>query len=266
MTAASLIAPLTKACKKCGEIRPLDHFPKCAAARDGRAGACRFCAQATRRANKTDEERARDSARARNWELANADRWRETKRKQSIRKRRAQGVRPKEEVAAEAAARREAEKIMKAQAREARQAERATKPWNAPGLSGAERWRLRYKHDPEFNLRERLRCQLRKEKRGERFIKLARAAIRAGGTSPTFEAAVGYSVAALRSHIERQFTRGMSWEAFCEGRIHIDHIVPIAAFNVASIDGFMAAWAMTNLRPMWAADNQRKAAHRIALL
>lgn len=266
MSASALIAPFQKACKKCGELRPLDHFPKCAAARDGRVGQCRFCKQAKRLAHKTPEERDQDRARVRRWKRANADRWRESKREQSRRKRREQGARSKEEVVAEAAARREAEKIMKAQAREAKQAERATKPWNAPGLSGAEKFSIRYRCDPDFNLKQRLRASFKRKRQGIRLGDMLRGAIARGGSSPVAERFVGYSAADLRRHLERQFTRGMSWQRFCAGDIHIDHIVPLSSFDLSSEKSLRAAWALANLRPAWAADNLAKAAKRVCLL
>lgn len=81
------------------------------------------------------------------------------------------------------------------------------------------------------------------------------------------EELLGYTLEELQAHIERQFTTGMSWEAFHRGEIHIDHIVPVAAFKPASAtcQDFRACWALTNLRPMWAKDNMRKGA-RLELL
>lgn len=82
------------------------------------------------------------------------------------------------------------------------------------------------------------------------------------------EALLGYSLAELVSHIERQFTDGMTWEAFHRGEIHLDHIVPVAAFKPASVTcpEFRACWALTNLRPLWAADNHKKGSKREFLL
>lgn len=79
---------------------------------------------------------------------------------------------------------------------------------------------------------------------------------------------LGYTLAELQDHIERQFTKGMDWEAFHRGEIHIDHIVPVAAFKPTSAKcpEFKACWALANLRPMWAKDNIRKGAKRELLL
>ena len=66
----------------------------------------------------------------------------------------------------------------------------------------------------------------------------------------------GCSLAELVSHIERQFSDGMSWE----NRFlwHIDHIIPCSAFDLTNPDQQMVAFHYTNLRPVWASDNLRK--------
>lgn len=86
-----------------------------------------------------------------------------------------------------------------------------------------------------------------------------------GGRS--WERIVGYTLADLRAHLERQFLRGMSWENY--GTVwHVDHIVPRASFDFETADdpGFKACWAITNLRPLWSLDNTKKGAKRTFLL
>jgi hypothetical protein len=77
---------------------------------------------------------------------------------------------------------------------------------------------------------------------------------------------VNYSVDELRRHLERQFVKGMSWKNM--GRWHIDHIVPLASFGPLESRSaeFQAAWALTNLRPLWAEENIRKQAKRLFLI
>lgn len=78
---------------------------------------------------------------------------------------------------------------------------------------------------------------------------------------PTFQL-LGYSIDELRAHLEARFSAGMSWSEFCAGRIHIDHIRPLASFRFDSIESeeFRQAWALDNLQPLWAWDNLRKGA------
>lgn len=87
----------------------------------------------------------------------------------------------------------------------------------------------------------------------------------AAGRSRTLER-LGYTAAELRLHLERQFTKGMSWENM--GEWHIDHIVPLSSFSYESPDDaeFKRAWALTNLRPLWGVENLRKSAKRTHLI
>jgi hypothetical protein len=72
------------------------------------------------------------------------------------------------------------------------------------------------------------------------------------------ESIVGYSITELREHIEKQFLEGMTWDNRRDW--HIDHIIPLASFSISGVDDpeLKRAWALTNLRPIWAADNLRK--------
>jgi hypothetical protein len=81
-----------------------------------------------------------------------------------------------------------------------------------------------------------------------------------------WETLVGYTLSDLKRHIERQFSKGMTWENY--GDWHIDHIIPRCSFVYASPDDaeFIAAWAITNLRPLWSSDNHIKSGNRTLLL
>lgn len=85
-----------------------------------------------------------------------------------------------------------------------------------------------------------------------------------GGTA--WPSLVGYSLDQLVSHLERQFEPGMGWHNM--DRWHIDHIIPVSSFAYQTADDaeFSAAWALQNLRPMWARENQSKGARRTHLL
>lgn len=85
-----------------------------------------------------------------------------------------------------------------------------------------------------------------------------------GGRS--WQQLVGYTAADLKAHLERQFLRGMTWENY--GDWHVDHIVPIASFEITGADdpALRICWGLPNLRPMWAADNIRKSDNRTHLI
>lgn len=84
----------------------------------------------------------------------------------------------------------------------------------------------------------------------------------------SWESLVGYTRHDLKVHIERQFTKGMTWERFAAGEIHIDHILPVASFGYTSPDDpeFKACWSLANLRPMWASENCSKGAKVLTLV
>lgn len=200
--------------------------------------------------------------RSRRWKDAHAEQWRDQKRAQGERRRRKNGSRSQAEISAEAEQRRLAQKT----AADARKSERLAKPWNRAGLSKAESIRIRYRLDPEFNANERVRAGLRRTRQGVRYGDYIRGAIRRDGESRTVHRALGYTIAELCRHLERQFTKGMSWGLFLSGKIHIDHIVPLASFDLRNAAEAKSAWALSNLRPMWGADNRAKYSKRQHLL
>jgi len=85
------------------------------------------------------------------------------------------------------------------------------------------------------------------------------------GRQPSFEI-LGFTVVDLTSHLERQFTAGMDWANY--GRWHVDHVIPLTSFVYESPSDpeFRAAWALSNLRPLWATENISKGARRLLLL
>ncbi len=71
----------------------------------------------------------------------------------------------------------------------------------------------------------------------------------------TFEA-VGCTVAELKTHLESQFKPGMSWDNRSEW--HVDHIRPLASFDLTDPAQFKQAWHYSNLQPLWEAENLSK--------
>lgn len=108
------------------------------------------------------------------------------------------------------------------------------------------------KQAPAYKVHSRVKTQIRK-------------AIRHRRSASTF-ASVGYTCGELMTHLERQFLPGMGWHNM--NQWHIDHIVPLAAFDISSESDpdFKRAWSLPNLRPIWARDNLRKQDKRTHLL
>lgn len=71
-----------------------------------------------------------------------------------------------------------------------------------------------------------------------------------------WEVLVGYSLCALRKHMEERFTPDMSWDNY--GTYwHVDHIRPIDSFNITDslCPDFKECWALSNLQPLHWLDN-----------
>jgi len=69
---------------------------------------------------------------------------------------------------------------------------------------------------------------------------------------------LGCSISSLKHHLEGNFQPGMSWDNY--GEWHVDHILPLASFDMTDNNQICKAWHYTNLQPLWAKDNLRKGA------
>jgi hypothetical protein len=118
----------------------------------------------------------------------------------------------------------------------------------------AEYWRRKRAEDENYRLHSNM-------------SRAVRQAI-SGKGSRSWEELVGYTTEDLKSHLERQFSKNMSWDNYGEEGWHVDHIIPRAAFayTAAADPDFKACWALTNLRPLWAEDNLRKSGTRTHLI
>jgi len=72
-----------------------------------------------------------------------------------------------------------------------------------------------------------------------------------------WEKLVGYSVEELIQRLSVNFQKGMTWDRFLNGEIHIDHKKPISLFNYKTPEDqeFKDCWSLANLQPLWARDN-----------
>lgn len=69
---------------------------------------------------------------------------------------------------------------------------------------------------------------------------------------------LGCSVAEFKAYLEPMFLVGMTWEN--HGEWHIDHIRPVASFDMTILEDRQACWYYTNFQPLWAKDNLNKRA------
>ena len=133
--------------------------------------------------------------------------------------------------------------------------------------------RARYAAQPEkFRAKNKAQYDLAREQRiakgklDSRIRARLNNYLRGGKGSRSWREKVGYSLDELKTHIERCFLSGMGWHN--SHLWHVEHIIPLSAFEYANVDekNFKIAWALTNLRPMWAKDNVSKGASRTLLL
>jgi hypothetical protein len=71
---------------------------------------------------------------------------------------------------------------------------------------------------------------------------------------------LGYGVGQLYASLRETLPAGFSWDDYLSGALHIDHKIPLAAFNFKSEDDhdFKRAWSLSNLRLLPAMENLQK--------
>jgi hypothetical protein len=77
-------------------------------------------------------------------------------------------------------------------------------------------------------------------------------------TSKVFESLVGCSMADAKRHFEKLFHNGMTWENYGRGGWEIDHKLPWKQFDLTDKQEQNRCYHITNLQPLWKADNIRK--------
>jgi len=87
-----------------------------------------------------------------------------------------------------------------------------------------------------------------------------RSSLRSGKNRKSWTSLVNYNIEQLKEHLILKFTEGMTVELLIAGKIHIDHKIPISAFNYETSDdiGFKMCWDLNNLQPLWKIDNLKK--------
>lgn len=214
---------MAKTCRGCGESKGEARFHADRHTRDGRASRCTDCKRAYRN-SRVEQRRAYNKA----WAAANPERIREKSRRWRARhpeKVREQNQRYKR-------ANPETVSFLK-------------RDWERRNPEAARAIGARRRQNPQYRIEATIRARVH------------RTLTRGRKNAPTF-IMLGYSVSDLREHLERRFLPGMTWQNY--GQWHIDHVRPLSSFAYDSPNdpAFRNAWALTNLQPLWAADNIRK--------
>ena len=75
---------------------------------------------------------------------------------------------------------------------------------------------------------------------------------------------LGCSIVELKAHLEKQFytnsktSEEMTWDNYGLYTWHIDHIIPLASFDLQDREQLLKACNYTNLQPLWAEENMHK--------
>ena len=69
---------------------------------------------------------------------------------------------------------------------------------------------------------------------------------------------LGCTVEELKQYLESKFQSGMSWDNWSSDGWHIDHIKPLASFDLMDRQQLLEACHYTNLQPLWANENLTK--------
>ena len=119
---------------------------------------------------------------------------------------------------------------------------------------GKTKWALLYRNDPWYRAKHNCR---RAAYVAVRLIRLKQ------GRETRHIGRLGITVGAYKKYLEGLFKDGMGWSnhGSGDGKWNIDHVRPLASFNLLDGVEVQKAQHYTNTQPMWATENMRKAAH-----
>lgn len=216
MTADSDSTP-TKTCTKCGQRKGSELFSRQAAAMDGLQGWCKLCVKSCNAARYASNPE-KFKKQAADWSLKN----RRPGHNHSVN-------------SSWSAERRAA-------ANEYGRAHYAANKQRY--LDNNERRRVdRIKSDPVYAMSRRIRGLILGAFRSNGYTKKSKA-----------QDILGCDWQEFKTHIERQFLKGMTWDN--RGEWHLDHIQPIASAKTEA--DLLALNHFTNVRPLWASENIAK--------
>ncbi len=234
---------MTKVCTKCEGEKELDDFPNCKKNKDGKQSWCKGCFNAHNRNNyhkDVEKERVRGMFyRASNYE-------KELERSRNYYRLNSEKVC----------------KRTRAYDRNNRVKVNATKRKyrkNNPHCLEYER-KYRKENAEKVNSYQREYYAKHPEKRrwvkslkgniSQRISNGINSTLRYGGKGGHWENIVGYSYKQLVLRLKRTMPDGYAWDDFMSGALHIDHKIPVRAFNFEKPEDpdFQRCWALKNLQ------------------
>jgi len=75
-----------------------------------------------------------------------------------------------------------------------------------------------------------------------------------------WEDLIGYTLNDLMKYLRKTTPKGYTWQDYLDGKLHIDHIIPISVFNFSKPEhiDFKRCWSLKNLRLLPVMENLKK--------
>jgi len=107
--------------------------------------------------------------------------------------------------------------------------------------------RIKLRTDLKFNLNQKMNRAIGKTIKGNK-------------NDIHLESLLGYSYNDLIKRLNKTMPEGYTWRDVLNGKLHIDHIIPISVFNFTKSGqiGFKRCWALKNLQLLPARENLKK--------
>ncbi len=271
---------IKKECTKCSELKPISEFYKKKTGKYGVSGRCKICSSEDAKEwaknnrdkviankkiyNSENRERYRELGKIRYWEnrekLLEESKIYNHENKEKIRSQRKDyRLRNKDKISDEKKKynqeNKEAIKARKKIHYEKNKTEILAKnkeyyEENKDRIIEVARLNInkRNKTDLEFRIRNNIRSRILCALKGKNAYKNHRT-----------DELLGCTIAECIKHLEKQFTKGMTWENHGKSGWEIDHRLPCASFNLLDPEEQKACFHFTNLQPMWLIDNIKKA-------
>lgn len=116
-------------------------------------------------------------------------------------------------------------------------------------------------HREEINRRDReKRNNNPKVKLNVNFSNVIRLSLKGNKEGRHWESLVDYTLEELMKHLKTTIPEGFTWQDYMDGKLHIDHKIPIYVFNFDSYTDldFRRCWALENLQLLEAKENISK--------